>query len=183
MSIDDLDFDFENISTRIVASRNIQELTVSGVDIGPVEEGKELETKYWIASRLVAAGLASFRDDGLMDFDVLYKIHWKETKLQIGRVISSLPECFYPRLRRYLSQLKEKAATDATRTIEYNNALRLTHDIVNCRLKKLVGLSTSPDQTEEVLQKLSREERILYNSLHSIVSDWRSKILKVGASK
>jgi len=183
MSIDDVDFDYENMSIKIVASRNIQELKVAGVDVGPVEEGKELETKYWIASRLVTSGLASFHEDGLMNFDVLYKIHWKETKLQTGRVISSLPEYFYPKLRRYLSQLKEKASTDATRAIEYNNAMTLTNDVVTCRLKKIVGLSASPAQTEDVLQKLSKEERILYDTLHSTVSEWRFKILKVGASR
>ena len=183
MSIDDVDFDFENMSTKIVVSRNIQELKVGGVVIGPIEEGKELETRYWIASQLVTAGLASFHDDGSMNFNVLYKIHWKETKLQTGRRISSLPEYFYPKLRRYLSQLKEKAATDATRANEYNNVRRLALDIVNCRLKKIVSLSASPAQTEDVLQRLSKEERILYKSLHSIVSDWRSKILKAGAFK
>jgi len=111
-----------------------------------------------------------------MTFNILYKIQWKETKLQTGRRISSLPEYFYPRLRRYLSQLKEKASMDATRAREYNNALRLSHDVVNCRLKKIVSLSTSSTLTEDLLQNLSKEERVLYERLHNIVSTWRSKI-------
>jgi len=41
MSIDDLDFDFENISTKIIMSQNIQKLKVAGEDIGPIEEGKD----------------------------------------------------------------------------------------------------------------------------------------------
>ena len=176
MSIDDVDFDFENMSAKIIASKNIQDLKVADVDVGPIEEGQELETRYWIAAQLVSAGMASFRDDGLMTFNVLYKIQWKETKLQMGRRISSLPEYFYPRLRRYLSQLKKKASTDATRASEYNNALRLSHDVVNCRLKKIVSLSTSSAQTEDLLQNLSKEERVLYERLHNIVSTWRSKI-------
>jgi len=176
MSIDDVDFDFENLSAKIIASKNIQDLKVAGVDFGPIEEGQELDTRYWIASQLVSAGMASFRDDGLMTFNILYKIQWKETKLQTGRRISSIPEYFYPRLRRYLSQLKEKASMDATRASEYNNALRLSHDVVNCRLKKIVSLSTSSTLTEDLLQNLSKEERVLYERLHNIVSTWRSKI-------
>jgi hypothetical protein len=176
MSIDDVDFDFENLPAKIVASQNIQDLKVADVDVGPIEEGQELDTRYWIASQLVSAGLANFRDDGSMNFSVLYKIQWKETKLQMGRRISSLPEFFYPRLRRYLSQLKEKASADAMRVSEYNNALRLSHDVVNCRLKKIVSLSASSAQTEDILQNLSKEERILYERLHAIVSSWRSKI-------
>lgn len=183
MSIDDVDFSFENTPTKLVISRNFQELIVDGVNIGPIEEGKELETKYWIGYQLVASGLASFHGNRLMTYNALYKIHWKETKIQTGRRVSSLPEYFYPKLRRYLKQLKAKAVTDTTRAIEYNNALRLTNDVVNCRLKKIVGLSSSGSQTEDVLQKLTKEERILYESLQSIVSDWRSKILKVDKSE
>ncbi len=183
MSIDDVDFDFENVLTRILVSRNIQELKVAGVELGPLEEGNEVDTRYWVASQLVDAGLASFHDDGLMTFNVLYKIHWKETKLQMGRRITALPEYFYPKLRRYLRELKKKTVTDTTRASEYNNAIRLAHDVVNCRLKKLVNLSSSPAQTEEILQNLSAEERILYESLHALIATWRSQIFKVGAFK
>jgi len=182
-SVDDVAFDFEDTSTKIIVSRKIQELKVAGVNIGPAEEGRELETRFWIASHLVSAGLANFHEDDLMNFNVLYKVHWKETKLQTGRMISSLPENFYPKLHRYLRRLREKAVSDATRANEYANALRLNQDIVDCRLRKIVSLSASPTQTEDVLQKLSKEEQILYNSLHSIVSEWRTKILKASAIK
>lgn len=181
ISLDDVDNEFENMPTTIVVKQNIQELSVDGIDVGPIEAGKELEMRYWTACQLVSAGLAVFKEDSLMSFSILYKIHWKETKLQMGRRISSLPEYFYPKLRRYLSRLKEKAATDATRVREYNNALRLSQDIVNCRLKKIVSLSASPVQTGEVLQKLSKEERVLYERLRSIISMWRTKIFKAGA--
>jgi hypothetical protein len=176
MSIDDVDFDFENLPAKIVASQSIQDLQVAGVEVGPIAEGQELDTRYWVASHLVAAGLASFRDDEMMTFNVLYKTHWKETKLQLGRRISSLPEYFYPRLRRYLRQLKEKASMDAMWASEYTNALRLAHDVTNCRLKKIVSLSASSAQTEDLLQNLSSEERLLYERLHAMVSTWRSKI-------
>ena len=176
MSVEDVDCDFENLPAKVVTSQSIQDLAVAGEAVGPIAEGQELDTRYWIAAHLVEAGLASFRDGDGMTFNVLYKTHWKETKLQVGRRISTLPEYFYPRLRRYLRQLKAKASRDATWANEYTNAQRLARDVTNCRLKKIVSLSASAAQTEDLLQNLSPEERLLYGRLHALVSAWRSKI-------
>jgi len=167
----------------VVALGNLHELKIVGETLGPLEEGKEVETKNWVAFKLTKAGYARFRDEHSINIVSLNKIHWRETKLQTGRRISSLPEFFYPRLRRYLGELKEKARNNASFTIEYDRATRLAHDIVNCRLKKIVSLSASPSQTENVLRSLSKEERILYNELHIRVLEWNSKILKAGTFK
>ena len=182
MSINDVDVGFENTLMRVVMLNALQEVKIGDLSVGPIGVGEELETRYWVASQLVTSGFARFQEDALMSYDVLHGIHWKETKLQRGRTISSLPRYFYPKLRRYLSQLKLKATKDATRSNEYNNAVRLTQDIISCRLKKIVGLSASQTQTEETLQKLSLEERNLYDRLYDIVSGWRSKILKTSTS-
>jgi hypothetical protein len=181
--MEDMDFDFENATARIIALRNLQELKIAGVTVGPLKAGKELETKNWIASELVKAGYARFHDEYSMNIVSLNKIHWRETKLQTGRRISSLPEFFYPQLRRCLRELKEKAVSDASFAIEYDRAEKLARDIVNCRLKKIVSLSSSPSQTENILRSLSKEERNLYSDLRSRVLEWNSKILRVEASK
>ena len=179
LSVEDVDLDFENTLTGIVFLRSLQELKVAGITIGPSQEGEESETMNWIASELVRVGLAHFQEESLMNLVTLNKIHWRETKLQTGRQISSLPNFFYPKIRRYLKQLKEKVASDTAAASEYNNALRLVHDIVDCRLKKIVNLSASPTQTEDVLRNLSQEERLLYDRLNSTILGWKSKILKV----
>jgi hypothetical protein len=181
--LEDLDFEFENTSTRIIALENLREIKMVGVTIGPLKEGNEVETKNWIASELIKTGYARLHDDHSLNIVSLNKIHWRETRLQTGRRISSLPEFFYPRLRRYLRELKDKAINDASYAVEYDRAARLARDIVNCRLKKIVSLSASPPQMENVLRSLSREERILYDGLHTKVLKWNSNILKVRASK
>jgi hypothetical protein len=183
LSIEDIDFDFENTTVRIVAVRKLHKITIAGVAVGPLEEGKEFEIKNWIASKLVKSGYAKYQGEYTMDVVALNKIHWRETKLQTGRRISSLPEFFYPKLRRYLGELKEKAVKDASFTIEYDRASKLARDVINCRLKKIVSLSASPQQTVSVLRSLSKEERILYEDLRSKVLEWDSKILRVGIFK
>jgi DNA replication initiation complex subunit (GINS family) len=61
----------------------------------------------------------------------------------------------------------------------YEKARRLSRDIINLRLKKIVSLASSPAQTNQILGNLTREERVVYESLYGIISEWRAKILKI----
>jgi DNA replication initiation complex subunit (GINS family) len=62
---------------------------------------------------------------------------------------------------------------------DYEKARRLSRDIINLRLKKIVSLASSPAQTNQILGSLTREERVVYERLYGIISVWRAKILKI----
>ncbi len=62
---------------------------------------------------------------------------------------------------------------------EYEKSAGLSRDVVNCRLKKIVSLSSSPAQTSKILQNLAREERTLYARLREIIAEWSNEILAV----
>ena len=179
MSIRGADFEFENTAVRIVAVRSCPEIGLTGLKVGPFEEGREYEVRFWVARELEKAGIARFREERL-DSVMLYKIHWKERVQPLKRV-SSLPEDFYPKLRRYLADLKGEAARSAEKMREYEKVVKLSHDVINTRLNKIVSLSASPVETNEVLQSLALEERSLYDRLHGIISEWRSNILTGGS--
>lgn len=181
-AIEDADLEFQNSMVKTVALGNLQELIVTEITVGPLQEGKEYEMRFWIALELVKAGYARFYEDDLMTFSSLNKIHWKETKLQSSRQISSLPKFFYPKLRRYLGDLKQRLTSDASLAGEYTQASRLAQDIVNCRLRKIVNLATYP-QTEGILRSLSKEERSMFEYVDSMVSEWMLKVLKKESSK
>ena len=176
-----MDFVFENSLVRIVVNRNCPEIELAGLKVGPFEDGKEYEVQYWIASELDRAGIARFREDELLDIKKLDKILWKE-KVQQTRQVAHLEEDFYPRLRRFLSRLKAGANSNPDKMAEYRKAIGLANDIANVRLRKIVSLASSPEQTNQTLKDLAKEERVLYDDLFTIVDDWKSKILK-GADK
>ena len=180
--VDDVDFEFENAPVRIVAVRNVSEIRVAGTVVGPYDEGREFEVKYWVAWELVKSGFARFLEGYPMDLVSLNKVQWKEP-IQVGMRLSTLPEYFYPRLRRFLAQLKEEAVRDASAAEKYSKAVRLAQDIIECRLKKIVNLAASPEQTEDILKTFSREEKILYDTLHSLVYEWKKKMTRFEASK
>jgi len=180
--IEDADIQYQNSTVKIVAHMNLQELHVAETVVGPLQEGKEYEMRFWVALELVRAGYARFYEEDLLSFPTLNKIHWRETRLQIGQQISPLPDFFYPKLRRYLNELKHKTSSDVTFASEYTQAVRLARDIVNCRLKKIVNLAGST-QIESVLKSLSKEEQGLFENINSVIMDWSSKILEVKVLK
>lgn len=170
---------FENQPVRILINRNCPEIQLVGAKVGPFEQGKEYEVKHWVAKELVRAGIARVREEELLDAVKLHKIFWKES-IQQARQVSPLEEDFYPRLRRYLSSLQRKAVSNPEKLREYRKATGLFRDIVDCRLKKIVSLASSPAQTNQTLKtNLAREEHELYKQLSDIIKEWKSEILKV----
>jgi DNA replication initiation complex subunit (GINS family) len=74
--------------------------------------------------------------------------------------------------------LKKGANSSPERNAEYRKAEAVTQDIINIRLRKIVALASSPEQTNEVLNDLAKEERTLYNRLYTIIDEWKTNITK-----
>jgi hypothetical protein len=176
-----LDFCYENSLVRIVANRNCPEIKLAGLTVGPFDEGNEYEVYFWVAKELANAGMVHFREDDLLDSTKLFKVQWREGVQTPGQ-ISELPDDFYPKLRRYLSTLKQEA-TQPEKINDYQKTQHLAKDVVNSRLKKIVALSAVPGQSDQVIKKFSSEEKILYDQLVKIISEWKGKILEPEGEK
>ena len=176
MKIENLDFCFENLLVRVTADRNYPEIKLAGLSAGPFEEGNEYEVYYWIAQELAEAGIVHFREDDLLNATALYKIQWKE-RVQIAGQISELAEDFYPKLRRYLADIKAEIAKNPEKAQEYEKAKHLAWDIVNSRVKKIIALASGPAQTGQLQKKLTCEERFIYEQVGKIISEWKAQIL------
>ncbi len=97
--------------------------------------------------------------------------------MQIAGQISQLKEDFYPKLRRYLDDIKAEISKNHEKAQEYEKTKHLAWDIVNSRLKKIIALSSGPVQTGQIQKKLTCEERFIYEQLGKIISEWKSQIL------
>jgi len=177
-----MDFCYKNSMVRIVANRNCPEIKLAGLTVGPFDEGNEYEVYFWVAKELTTLGMAHFREDDILDVTKLFKMQWKEG-VQIPGQISELPGDFYPKLRRFLQDLKEQAtqAQQSEKFHEYDRVKHLARDITNSRLKKIIALAAAPGQGEQVLKKLTTEEKLIYDQLVKIIAEWKTKILEPGA--
>ncbi|HLN89709.1 MAG TPA: hypothetical protein VK253_06550 [Candidatus Binatia bacterium] len=177
-----LDFCYENSLVKIVANRNCPEIKLAGLTVGPFDEGNEYEIYFWVAKELASAGIVHFREDDVLDATKLFKAQWKEG-VQIPGQISELPGDFYPKLRRFIADLKDLAQKQSEKYQEYDRAKQLARDIVNSRLKKIVAISAAPTQTDQVLKKFTSEEKLVYEQLVKIISEWKTKILENAGEK
>ncbi len=175
-SIEDVETFFENSPTKIVITREAPELSSWRVKLGQVKPGQEIELPYWAATELARAGIGKFKDDDPASLANLSKIHWRET-IPGSKQIPSLSATFYCLLRRSLRGLWEESRKDPSRLKDYEKALSLSTDIVNCRVKKVVSLAAGETPPEQMLQGLTLEEQALYRSLNRIIDGWRSKVL------
>jgi hypothetical protein len=175
--IRNLDFSFEHSVVKIISNRNCPEIDLAGLNVGPFEEGNEYEVQFWIARELEKAGIVRLREEERLDATKLYKIQWTE-RVQTAGQISKLPENFYPKLRRCLTELKADAAKTPDKMREYEKIGHLTRDVVNVRLKKIVSLASAPAQTEQMLKNFTGEERFLYEQLYVLIQEWRKQILE-----
>ena len=174
--VKNIDFEYEGSQVRVRAVRDLPEIRAGDTVLGPLREGQELEVAYWMAVELVRGGHAQFHEEDVMTLTLLNKVQWTET-LQSGLRLSSLPEFFYPKLRRYLRDLKERTAEDAAVSHEHRQAEKTTTDIVNCRVRKLVNLAASNSSAGSILRDLSREERALYEQLHTLIREWKANVV------
>jgi hypothetical protein len=167
---------------RIVANRNCPEIKLAGLTVGPFDEGNEYEVYFWVAKELASAGMVHFREDDVLDVTKLFKMQWKEG-VQIPGQISELPGDFYPKLRRFLRDLKDQATQtqQSEKFHEYDRVKHLARDIANSRLKKIIALAAAPGQGGQVLKKLTNEEKLVYDQLVKIIAEWKNKILETGA--
>lgn len=173
--IKDADTLFENKSTKIVAQRNSPMIELVGLKIGPFEEGNEYEVKLWVAQQLEKAGLVRCREETLTA-SRLYPILHRERIQPVGS-LSSLPEDFYPRLRRVLVDTKIKSKSSPEKMREYEYVEQLSKDIVSYRFKKIISLASSESQKSQQVRNLTVEEIALYEDLDKTISGWRNQIL------
>jgi hypothetical protein len=171
------DFCFENSLVRIVANRSCPEIKLIGLDVGPFEEGNEYEVYYWVALELEKFGIGHSREEEQVDAAKLNKIQWTE-RIQSPGQIARLPDNFYPKVRRYLAQLKGEIVKDPGKMREYERVRQLAQDIINSRLKKIISIASTPAQTENALRTFADEEKFLYEKLFKSISHWKTQIIE-----
>jgi hypothetical protein len=177
-TVEDIDFDFENSPIRVVVTREIPEMPRMS-KLSSAKVGQETEVPYWTARELVKLGYAKFREEDVLNYNSLSKIHWRET-IPASRQIPSLQATFYCMLRRHLTELKQASKQDQVKLRELEKTESLVRDIVNCRIRKIVSLAASPTPSEELIQGLTLEERALYSTLNQTIQEWKLKLLEQG---
>ncbi len=176
-TIRDMDFAFENSLVRMTANRSCPEIRLAGFSLGPFEEGNDYEVYYWVALELEKAGIAHPREEDRLDATKLSKVQWTE-RIQTSGQVSKIPDHFYPKLRRCLTEIRKEIAKDPEKIREYERLRQLTQDITNSRLRKIILIASAPAQAENTLRNFTTEEKLLCDRLYGLIDRWRKQILE-----
>jgi hypothetical protein len=180
-NMEDIDREFENLKVRVVVARDSHQFDIGNRLMGPFKSGEEIQVSEWIAEVLADEGVVKFRDEDILDVASLSKTHWKET-IPTSRQLPPLDPDFYCELRRLVRRLRKESQTDASKLRDYEKVLSLSKDIISCRIRKIASLAASPAIAGDVIKGMAREEKVLYSTIASIVSDWNETLLSVGIS-
>ena len=169
------DINFTNYPVKVIFVRDFPEITLARKKIGPFKEGSETELIYWIAEKLVDLGFVKFKEEEF-NLSVLSKVHWRET-LPGSRQLSKLDKNFYCQLRKFLKKLSKEKSKEAKKIREYEKALILSKDLVDCRVRKIVSFAAASVTPKELLEKFSIEEEQLYEKVRNIIFEWKKDVL------
>ncbi|MCW4032935.1 MAG: hypothetical protein NWF08_06040 [Candidatus Bathyarchaeota archaeon] len=137
-----------------------------------------MELAYWIGEELVNSGIAKFREEDILNMAKLSKIHWRET-IPTSRQIPSLQKNFFFMLRRFLRRMNEESKTDSSKMLDYEKAMNLARDIVNCRVRKIISIAATSASASEMIENMAAEEIELYEILNSIINEWKNGLIKM----
>jgi len=182
LSVTDIELDLDSSPVKVRVLHDLPELFLGGEKFGPLKEGEEVEVPGWMAKELAKEMIVKLLEREPLEMSTLSKIHWRES-IPSSREIPPMEYDFYYKLRALINDLAEESNRDPSRKIELDKAQSQFKDIVNCRVQKILHLAAAPPQRETNLQKMTAEERALYNQLSRIVSEWKQKVLSLEEQK
>lgn len=169
-------------------SREAEEQTVSVIvlkDAGPIYvgdkvinlvRGVEQAIPLWAARKLAEKGIVKLKEDGI-DTSKLSKLVFLEEGERRKLDFQKVSPYIYNMAKYEIEQLKKEImrSMDTSRIRELDKTIDGFSRLFSIRLKKILQLiPISPPQ--EILAKLSEEEKAIYSILKEVVEAWRQAL-------
>ena len=149
-----VEVEFQNSLEEITLSKDLQKLSLPTGALENLRAGSRLRVFRWVAEKLIEKGIAKPVDE-IMDRKNILKLRWKEKNNPSE--LQPLPEYFYLRTRDLPSNRDE--------------ILPDLMDIHALRLGKLMNLAAKRI-SPTILENLTAEEKVFYQTILSIVNVW-----------
>ena len=161
-------------TTRVKMNSSVENLEVGDFTIAKLESGETAELPRWVAEELVASKLA---DDVEPPFEAeMFRALSKE-KMMGPLQLSTLPEDFYPRMKRRLSFLGAALSEGRVKKEDLESFRAGGYDLIGIRLSKLLALSSSASQGSSLAERLTPEEETFFTVSQSLSREWRAALL------
>ncbi|ADI32329.1 hypothetical protein [Staphylothermus hellenicus] len=168
------DFMEEEVRVEVIGG-NFRVLTHEGfIDL---VRGAEYNLPRWIAYELLKKGIVNIKSDNI-SVEKLSSIAYNEEST-IGRPeFVKVPRYFYLLVKKEIEEIREKLSKNADINLlqELKTYEDLIYTIGKIRLKKILYILLLPQIPQEILDKLSEEEKTLLNLLKSSLNVWMKSL-------
>jgi hypothetical protein len=172
IEVDEIEFLLSPV--RVTFKLSIGEIDAGEIKLKQTNQGETVELPRWAAEELEKKSIAEIVEE---PFETeVFKALSRE-KILGPLQLSKLPQTFYMRMRRRLSYLRNEASQGRVRRDEFERFRASCYDIVSLRIGKLLSLANASANMPDVIDKLTHEERELFNSVQSASKRWKSMML------
>lgn len=158
-----IELEYENSVKKVVLLKDVQRLVLPGQVFENLRRGATLMISKWAAVKLYEAGIIEFGDK-ITDMKNLVQLEWKE-KNNPGE-LQELPKYFYLMVKEDVDRLDQSVKN-------------IVMDIISLRLNKILGLA-SKRVNVDLVENLTREEELLYETIKGIINEWIRRISPIG---
>ena len=149
-----VEVEFQNSLEEITLTKDLPKLSLPTGSLENLRAGSRLRVFRWVARKLIEKGIARPVDE-VVDRKNILKLRWKEKSNPSE--LQPLPEYFYLRVKDL--------------PFERDEILPDLMDIHALRLNKLMSLAAKRI-SPTILENLTAEEKVFYQTLLSLVNAW-----------
>jgi len=151
---------------RVIYLRNVEIPIPPFVSID-AKEGDMTSVPRWISRILSEEGLIEIHDEDHLSY---IKRALNRERISSNHVLSTIDPDFYVRVNNYLRNIDEK---------ERESLIVSLNPFIVSRMQKIVKLSSSSPLVPEIEEKLSLEEKILYETFYEKTFNFKKLVLKL----
>ncbi len=151
---------------RVIYLRDF-EISIRPLIFISAKEGDMTSIPRWISVILSEHGVVEIHDEDQLSY---IKRALNRERISQSHMLSTIEPDFYARVNNYLQSLEEK---------DRESLIVALNPFIASRLQKIVKLSASSPLVPELEEKLSIEEKLLYENFYNMTSKFKKLVLKI----
>ncbi len=169
--------DYEARNVRVLFLKNYPELPAPGGRLN-ARKGDELELPRWQARILEEKGIVEVKDKRL-SIDTVNNFHYREKRKTGANQLIQLPLDFYLKARELVEELNQLIKEKPSHMLLKDREMLEKNliELAETRLMKIVRLALTGG--EELRERMTPEETLVYMNIHDSVSRWRRYIEEI----
>ncbi len=142
-----------------------------------LSRGAEYALPRWVSEILVNEKYARYREEGF-DVEKLSSIAYNEESAVKKLQLMKIPRYFYMMIKKDIEDLLKKLESSGNIALleEYKQREDLYYTIGRIRVRKILNFLLLPSIPQEIADKMSEEEKLLYIVLKDSLSSWMKSL-------